>query len=401
MSWRDEYQPGSFRGVGFRTESHEHSGGRRAVVHEFPGRDEPMVEDQGRKARQFSIEVFVAGDAYFRDRDALVAVLNTAGPGTLVHPWLGAMQVSVLDWTLAESTDEGGIGRFSITFSEAGLPISASQSADGPALSIAAADRAAANAPQAFAAEFGIEGWPAFVEQAAGEIVSGIATFTQFTAGIGGGAGPALRAFETGLAALGVGGILRTPLTLGHAILGLVQSVSLLTGSSRRRISAFSSMLSYAPAAAPAAATPARAAQARNESALFHLYHVAAAAELVRTIAAVSFSSQDEAIAVRNQAIVQLDLLGQSAADAGRDSRVATLDMLRHAVIRDIALRSPGLARTYDSELKATEPALAVANRLYGHDLAPTMADDIVARNGVRHPGFVPGGSILKVIANG
>jgi prophage DNA circulation protein len=42
----------------------------------------------------------------------------------------------------------------------------------------------------------------------------------------------------------------------------------------------------------------------------------------------------------------------------------------------------------------ATLPALVVAHRVYGD---ATRADEIVSRNRVRHPGFVPGGIALEV----
>jgi len=418
MTWRDEYQIGSFRGASFKTTSHEASGGRRNVIHELPGRDEPIVEDLGGAAATFSIEVFVAGAEYFSDREQLRAALDAPGPGTLVHPWLGQMQVSVLDWTLSESTEEGGIGRFSITFSEAGTPVAASQSADGQVLSIDAADFAIAAAPERFAASFDLDGWPSFVEEAAGSLVSGLAVLTQIRAGIGGGTGPALRAFETGLAALGLGGLLRSPLALGHALVGLVQAVSLLGGPPRRRIAAFSSMIAYDPAGDPTliagsgsaaismvsvanAPTPARRREASNRDALVHLYRVAAAAELVRAVAGTSFISLDEAQAIRAATNQLLDDVMIVAADAGQDDRVADLDALRRAVVRDIGLRAPQLPALRDLPTRAAEPALVIANRLYGHGSADTRAQDIVARNKVAHPAFVPAGTTLKVIVNG
>lgn len=418
MSWRDEYQVGSFRGATFRTERHDRQGGRRNIVHQFPGRDDPMVEDMGSIAAVFHIELFVAGSDYFSAREQLSAALDASGPGTLVHPWLGQMQVSVLDWTLSESTEEGGIGRFSVTFTEAGMPTWAAHAPDGQSLSIAAADLAIDGAPDRFAARFAIDGWPSFVEDAAGKIVSGLAVWTQIKAGIGGGAGPALRAFEAGLAALGAGGLLRTPLALGHALVGLVQVVSLLGGPSRRRISAFAGMIAYDPTADLAllaesgsvvsgamtlanAPTPARRREVANRDALLHLYRVAGAAELVRTIAGATFGSIGEAQTIRARASQLIDDIMIIAADAGEDERVADLDALRRAAVRDIGLRAPQMPALRDLATREAEPALVIANRLYGHGMAEGRARDIVARNHVAHPAFVPGGTTLKVIANG
>lgn len=417
MTWREDYQTGSFRGAAFRTEQHEARGGRRTITHEFPGRDEPLVEDLGRAAKSFSIDVWVGGEYYFGDRDALIDALDQGGTGLLIHPWLGRMTVSVIDWSCAENTEEGGIARFSIGFAESGVPTPAVQTADGNSLSREAADSAIAAAPAAFADRFNVAGLPGFVEDASASLVSSLAIVTQSVAGIGGGTGPALNAFEKGLSLLGVSGLLRAPLDLAHAMIGLVQVVGTLNRTSRRKRSAFARMLAYDPATdqdyllasgaraigltVSTAPTPVRAAEVDNREALLHLYRITASAELVRTIAEASFSSVDEAMAVRADAAGRLDTLATMAADAGEDARAADYDGLRRALVRDIAQRAPMLPQIRTVETIASEPAIVIANRLYGHGDASSLSDDIVARNRVAHPAFVPGGSQLKVIANG
>ncbi len=414
--WRDQYQSGSFRGAEFRTQRHDTSGGRRTVVHELPGRDEPVVEDLGRMPGSYSVEVFVAGTEYFSDRDRLLDALNASGPGTLVHPWLGRMQVSVIDFQLTESTEEGGVGFFRISFVEAGLPVAANQGSDSRSQSIDAADAATGAAPARFADRFSVQGMPAFVEQSAAAIVGGLATVTRFRAAIGGGIGPALRTFEQGLAALGVSGLLRSPFQLGTTLVGLVQAVGALTGSSRRRISAFSAMAAYEPAQDPAlgtaiatmssytaltAPTPTRRVEVANRDALTHVFRLSAAAELTRAIAGASFSSREEAQAVRAASVDVLDRAIRWASDSGEDERAADYEALRRAIVRDIQQRSPGLPTLATIDTHASEPAIVVANRLAGHAAAAARADDLVARNRVAHPAFLPAGVTLKVIVNG
>jgi prophage DNA circulation protein len=47
-----------------------------------------------------------------------------------------------------------------------------------------------------------------------------------------------------------------------------------------------------------------------------------------------------------------------------------------------------------------TQPALVLAQRLYGDPASvEARAAEIVARNKVRHPGFVPGGVALQVLS--
>lgn len=121
MSWLDKYREASFRNVEFNVPAHEHSGGRRNAIHELPGRDEPDVRDLGSKLKKFTIDAFVIGNDYNYDRDALLDALDKGGPGKLVHPYLGTLRVSVDTYSLREQSTERRMARFSITFVQAGL----------------------------------------------------------------------------------------------------------------------------------------------------------------------------------------------------------------------------------------------------------------------------------------
>lgn len=408
MSWRDEFQKGSFRGAAFRSEGHERQGGRRVAVHEMPSRDEPVNEDLGRRARQFSINCHVVGADYMADRDALIEALEAAGPGLLVHPWHGQMMVSVLDYTSAESTDEGGICRFSITMMEAGQAAPAPVAVAAGTTGAAVADGALAAAPAAFASDFSIAGVAEWVEDAAGDIISGMATASQMAAQLRGGIGPALRAFDTALNFLpgNMSSLMRAPLNLAHSVLGLVSAVSVL-GSSRgrnSRIVPLQMMLDWVPALPTfPERTPQRQVEATNRIALLRLFRVATAAELVKAASSIDFASYDDARTTRDAIGDRLDQLALRAADRGDDATADTYDALRRALAADIAAKGVSLARVYTVELAATEPALVVAHRLYRKDRRTdtsleARADGIAARNRVSHPSFLPGGVALEML---
>lgn len=126
MAWRDNLRQASFRGVKFNVDSSGLSIGRRIARHEYPQRDIPYPEDMGRRAREYKVEAFVLGDPagdndYMVPRDALIEAIEKAGPGQLVHPYYGTVAVTVFgEVTLSESTREGGMAKFTITFLEAG-----------------------------------------------------------------------------------------------------------------------------------------------------------------------------------------------------------------------------------------------------------------------------------------
>jgi prophage DNA circulation protein len=441
MSWRDEYQAGSFRGAAFRTVSHERQSGRRVAVHEMPGRDEPVVEDLGRRARQFSIECHVIGRDYRADRDALIDALEGSGPGELIHPWHGRMMVSVQDYTTSESTDDGGVCWFTLTLIEAGQPAPAPTAVAAGASAASLADSALGDAPGKFADAFSIEDAASWVEDGAAELVRGMAAASQIAAGLRGGVGPALRAFDVAFRFLpgNLSSLMRSPSNLAHAIVGLVSTVAVLSRSGSRG----PGVTTFAPTASTSASsaasiqaavaqagtagasarlaplkvmldwepsqpvfpqrTPQRTIEATNRAALLRVFRVAVAAELVRAASTIQFASYEDARATRDLIGERLDALAIEAADAGDDETAQVYDGLRVALAADIAAQGVTLARVYALDLATTEPALVLAHRLYRADRRTDTsleerAIGIAARNRVAHPGFLPGGTTLELL---
>lgn len=116
MSWMDRLKRAQWRELEFLTESHEAKEGQRLVVHELPGRDDPVVEDLGAKARTWRVSAYFIGPDYDQGRDKLLALLRTPGAATLEHPWLGQVWVRAQDWSVSESNAEGGWCKVSIDF---------------------------------------------------------------------------------------------------------------------------------------------------------------------------------------------------------------------------------------------------------------------------------------------
>lgn len=116
MSWRERMARASFRGFDFLTDSHEAKGGRRLVVHEFPGADTPLVEDLGGKAQSWRISAYFLGENYDLERNGFLAKLALPGADWLMHPWLGYLYVRPQNWSLQESNDKGGYGAVTIDF---------------------------------------------------------------------------------------------------------------------------------------------------------------------------------------------------------------------------------------------------------------------------------------------
>lgn len=78
-------------------------------------------EDLGRKVRQYRLRGHAIGPLWEASRDALISACeDSATVGTLVHPYLGPLQVRCVDYEVTEDKDNGQIANFDLLFVEAG-----------------------------------------------------------------------------------------------------------------------------------------------------------------------------------------------------------------------------------------------------------------------------------------
>lgn len=398
--YRESYRPGSFRGAAFVTSDSDLGGGRRVALHEYPERDLPWAQDLGRRARTYSLECFMIGADYFGPRDALIKALEEPGAGLLIHPFHGEHNLAVEDYRCQESTVDGGIARFSITFVEAGAA-QAGESLVDPAINAKAiADDMAELETGAFEADFSVAGLPGFSVDGA---IKGIAAFSDSIENAGrllGGAGKALRAFESGIALLdAASSLVTTPVTLARTIRTMVRHVRALGSVPLLRVRALRRLIDDGSAQQrPIGMTPVRVRERANADALSRLIVVSAVAEAVGETTAINFPSRDEALAFRDSFAAQIDAAIIEAADAGADAHAERLDALRLAMVRDVTARGTRLDPLQSFTPIETEPALVIVHRLYGAVDMDARMQALVARNAIIHPGFVAGGQPLSVL---
>lgn len=115
-NWRDQLLPASFRGVSFQVEGSTVPVGQKVQLHEYPKRDEAYAEQMGKRARVHKLTAFVIGADCFEQRDKLLKALETEGEGTLVHPQLGQLSVIAGECEMTHDRREGGMVRFELTF---------------------------------------------------------------------------------------------------------------------------------------------------------------------------------------------------------------------------------------------------------------------------------------------
>lgn len=409
MSWRDQLRPASFRGVPFYVKSADTEEGRRGVLHEYPLRDDPFVEDMGRKAGEFTLEAIIVGEDYFPARDALRDALKQPGAGELVHPTLGRMKVAlVAPVRFVESlVDEGGMARFTLRFTETAENTQPAADTNTAAVTDEAAGVAEEASAKEFADIFGVGGTPEFVGINAKELLGdALETINAARAGIT----PDLSVageFVNDLSAVtsSLASLITTPATVATRIFGLYAG---LRGAIQLPLNALAAMgrlfgwNSNRPA--PAATTPSRRVQAVNRTAIQSLVRRAAVIEAARASARLDFKAPGTPGAPRityQQAVAIREQLADALEDEAAVASVAVFNALmdlRAAVVRDITARGADLPRLVTISMPATLPALVVAYRAFGD---ATQEAEIVARNPIiiRHPGFVPGGLALEVLA--
>ncbi len=142
--WSEHLHPASFRGVPFAVLTGEGNYGRRQAVHEYPYRDTPWIEDIGRSTRKLTLHGFIVQSSLLytapdvmTQRNSLVAACETANAGTLIHPTLGELTVSIPDGGLKITESVAGrVFEFSLTVIESGLKVFAITSSAGAASTV-------------------------------------------------------------------------------------------------------------------------------------------------------------------------------------------------------------------------------------------------------------------------
>ena len=392
MSWYDRLQIGSFRGVEFLYADSDGELGRRIAVFEYPGRDLPYVEDLGRRARIWSLELIVAGPNYMAARDNLAAALEAPGTGILIHPTLGELRVSVYHATgPRESTREGGLARFSVDFIESGESRYPAATADGRRIvteNILAANASLANQ---LLGRLNLIG-PSFIsEDAVAQVAKMAATIHKGIVGLPELAGATTLMQDVVSLSASAASLIRDPIDLSNSVTTIFGDIVTAVERPLLAYSALTSFWSYAGTGdAIPSTTASRARQASNRTALTALFVTGASIAAAGAASGSEYDSQDAASAASRAICDQLDQVSLAADDGLYNA----LTDLRAAVVADLGSR-PGLPRIVNFVPAVEVPALVLAHRLYG-DAA--RAEDIVARNRISHPGFVPSGRSLEVL---
>lgn len=396
MTWRDNLREGSFKGVGFKVQDSDREGSRRLVINKYPFRDIPFTEDLGRNEKKWSISGYIVGPNYMDDRDALIDAVENGGAGTLIHPYYGTIDAIAGEWRFKESQTEGGYVSFSIGFVEPGVNIFPDGAPLPAALVALEADGLISAVRTDFinnieitnVAEWVRDSYASGLTQAS-EIFENIQTL--------GGINSQGTVALVNQAADWVANIA----DLKNPALSLIADI---TATADKLITTFKGLRDLAPSANDSGAnlaqfstysrdlSPSNTAQARvsnsNAAVTETFIKSVALANEAKAATEQEFTSYSEAITARMVLLNKIDVLAQNTTN---DDVYEQLRAVRQTVALAIPADEVSLPRITTIKTKQDTPSLVLAYDVYG-DVSKEA--DIIARNQVRNPCFVPGGEV-------
>lgn len=396
-AWRRSLRRASFRGVAFLVDTSDHETGRRAVTHEFPGRDVPYTEDLGRKARTHAVEAYVLGPDYMPARDALLQACEAEGPGRLITPWTGEAMVICTGCRLRESRADGGMATFSLTFAEAGEAASPGGAPMAGARASARADDALDAADADLDRTLKIKGQPHPVLAATTAAIRTMAVAAQESSMTAATPEDWASHLDMVTALLPEEISQYVPSALLRPIIAYAVREDLTGAGHTARAGEMLSLASAAPdVSVPAGAGTMRATAAQNRMALAEYQRRAATAEAARSAALSSPASRTEAATLRTDVTDAVDDVLDGTTD---DGVFAAFTDLQAATVQALAESAGSAPDVVTVRQQAVQPSLVVAHRSVTDRPATEAEAQILARNRVRHPGFVPPGE-LEVLRN-
>lgn len=460
-TWQDLLHKASFRGVPFAVYGGEARFGRRLALHEYPGRDKPYIEDLGRGTRRIRMTGFLVSDSLvygggsaIAQRDALVAAVETKGPGALMHPTLGALTVSVPEQGLGvtERWDRGRYFEISLILIESGNRVFPSVTSSTVSLLDKLANALGLSSALDFVRKViggvtsvlnTVEGVIKFGKAIVGMVVNVVAGFQELVGritsdvrsiiGLGslltgnfsrytnGNVSSALvaskkakndsatmadliaantanrAAVETAMDSLTAAASsldASTGDTFTDAVTALMDAIVASVADPGTAISLLGTLASYSPDNFTSSSAIGDA-QAVAQDATSALLRRGALSALARVAATYAPASYDDALTTMQTVVGYIDDEILVAGDAGDDESYTALRDLRQAVVSALTSTGATLPRLETFTFRGSMPALAMATRLYQD---PSRTDELIEQANPVHPAFMP--TTVKALAS-
>lgn len=383
----------SYKGFPFFVERDDEAGGRRIVVHEFPMRDEPYLEDLGEAARFFEATAYVASDTADTDAGRFSTLLASVGPGLLVLPTHGPRLVRCLTFARDRAKDRHGYIGFKLKFVRQGASSALTSVSMLANRLISAVDGLVSVAATAFASGVSAIERPDYVVSAATDQIvrsAGSIEAIRTTNTVDPLTSADVRDATTDLIQIAPDLVNRLTGADPNYVERVFEAVRDL-GDAMPAADAARAMVEtvehWAPAGFPLGATPNGILAASNASEVARSFRLALLSAYAEALIRVGYASRQEAISARADLAERFEAeLEQSAGLNPADLYVA-IQEIRNAAIEYLSAAIIDLAPVVTVEANIALPSLYWSWRLYQD---PTRATELIARNKVRHPSFFP-----------
>ncbi|MEI7411055.1 DNA circularization protein [Pectobacterium aroidearum] len=425
--WEEHLHQASFRGIPFAVVAANGSFGRRQAVHEYPYRDTAWIEDVGRSTRKMTLRGFLIQDSakynapdVIKQRESLIAACEALGSGTLIHPTLGELIVSIPEGGLKinESMDSGRVFEFSLTIIESGLKVfaitgnsaAATLVKDGflktvstSALTfIAQVKGEMRSATQAIKTIKNVANfWVNMVNSTVSEVTNlgntlrstfGSERYGRYNRG-----NTDADNYQSLINQVMAQGVVDRESILdktkdvrnASSIEGFADAVNVAvvailnsSGGLEDRVRALENLTTLSDSTLYAT----EADRNVSDSAVIFIIVLCTAA-MVSAAVEYNPSSSDEATALQNRVCEKLDDALVNVGNRAEDDVYAQLLELRKSFIDAMRIKSGTLASVMQVTVPKTLPSLTLANRLYQD---ATRSDELIQETNPRHPAFMP-----------
>ncbi len=398
MSYKDQLRQASFRGFEFFVDTSQVAGGRRAVQHQYPNRETPYTEDMGRAARSYQIEGHIIGQDYFDAKERLFEVFEKKGPGELIHPFYGSLMVQVSSLNVSESIRQGAIATFSVTFLELGDARFPKGSNDKGSVLADNVLGALGDAKADFDDNFSILGLPEFAIQSARDLIKQAQelfdTVTKPLSDVA--EGVAELSFATRNLVAETNDLLQSPQELSQRLLDSFDLMENAISSNKNKRNAYSAFYDFTGDTPVPETTPTRQQESNNKNVFQNFMRRAAAIKSTQPAIVAEFVSIDEAHEARQEITAVLeDQIREIPVEETNTELLQSMEDVNASLVD--ALPDP------DAELpsiRTITPETDEVSILLAYDLNESLENeqDIIDRNNIRHPGFIPAQEDLEVI---
>lgn len=410
--WTRTLLPASFKGIGFEVETDGVDGGRRLVVHEYPGAEHWDVEDLGAARQGCELTCYFGGDTADDDSRRFAEACWAGGAGLLALPFWPARRAYGM--RASRTSRRSALGYFEVRASfvyaaasrgglvfRQWLPGALSAAIGGAVLQIEASFTAAYNslilpnvareaaavtvrlAAEALAEAAAVVGLDRKAAARIGHDIQLLGLDAYWAARQGQGRNTVTE-LSVALTQRIVDGTLGRRIAAVFATLAAATDKNLLA-SRMDRLTGFTAQPVYGPAGLASVAA--------------ELDLTGRVARLVRVLALLRWAeakvrdlppTRDRAVALRGRIADRFAAELDSTLDA---AEYEALVAARDAAIRFLSENGADLPATTKAELPRSYPAVVLAYEVFGD---AGRAADLIRRNGVAHPHFVDG--VIEVL---